>query len=227
MRSHLEYYVQFCIPQFKIGNCWREFSGGPQGLLESWSISHLRRGWDLDLSSLKKRRLRRNPITANKYLKWGNQVAGTTLFSVVHSDRIRGNSQKLQHRKFHINMRKNFFIVWVQSTATSCQKRLWSLLWRNSRPILEAFLCNLLYRTCCIRGVGQKDLQSYLPNFAILWIYRTNKQSIHALQNQALEKRNTLTGKVHNWFNFKVFSPSTEILKTILKLNTTEFQKLH
>lgn len=93
----------------------------------------------MDLSSPKKRRLRRNPITTNKYLKWGNQVDGTTLFSVVHSDRIRGNSQKLQHRKFHINMRKNFFIVWVQSTGTSCQKGLWSLLWRNSRPILEAF----------------------------------------------------------------------------------------
>jgi len=52
---------------------------------------------------------REDLISVYKYIMAESQVDGARLFSTVPSNRTKGNGHKLEHRKFHTSMRKNFF----------------------------------------------------------------------------------------------------------------------
>lgn len=88
------------------------------------------------------RRLRRDLVTVYKYLKCRSEVDGARLFSVVCSYRTRSKGQKLQHRKFHANTKKNSFTVRVTKHWNRLPRELVEFL---SLEIFQPYLDTFLY----------------------------------------------------------------------------------
>uniref|UniRef100_A0A669QT73 Uncharacterized protein n=1 Tax=Phasianus colchicus TaxID=9054 RepID=A0A669QT73_PHACC len=79
-----------------------------------------------------------------KHLRCGGQSGEARLFSAVCGGRTRGNSQKLQHRKFHTNACKNFMVRVVRCWNRLPREVVESPSLEIFKTFLDTYLCDLV-----------------------------------------------------------------------------------
>lgn len=118
MKLHLEYGVQFWFSQYKALTCGNESIGGPSRWPGKWSTWHMRRG--LGLFSLKKARFGRDLTAVYNCLTGRCSENGVRFLLVVHSGRMIGKGQKLEHGKLSLDKDIIFYHEGWSNTGTHC-----------------------------------------------------------------------------------------------------------
>uniref|UniRef100_A0A803TH73 Reverse transcriptase domain-containing protein n=1 Tax=Anolis carolinensis TaxID=28377 RepID=A0A803TH73_ANOCA len=135
VRPHLEYCAPFWALQLKgdvdkLECVQRRATKIINGLENKTYEERLK---ELGMFSLQKRRLRGDMIAMYKYVRGSHREEGARLFSAALETRTRNNGFKLQERRFHLNIRKNFLTVRAVQQWNSLPQSV------VEAPSLEAF----------------------------------------------------------------------------------------
>lgn len=152
---------------YKLLNCERILA--VQDDQDSWALLLQER--ETGLFSLQKRRLEGALISVYQYPRRGREDIAR-LISSVTSARTRGNRHKLEYRRFSLNIRKYFFIVWMTGHWHRLPRlALKSSPWRTSKTIWT-WACAHCSGCPCWRSSwtrGHPEGPSHRRHSAILW----------------------------------------------------------
>lgn len=125
---------------------WRASGAGSQRQFGVWNISRVRRDcrrW----AGLLCRRLRGDSSIHISISQVGAREDGSRLSSAVPRDSVRSNGHKPKHRKFHLDMGKNFTVRVAEQCHSLPGKVMDSSALETLKTCIDTFWYNLLRLT--------------------------------------------------------------------------------